>query len=352
MDDTSLPIYNGVINALSDSQVSLGLSTALDVPAGLTVSLDPFVMHLYNADSEGFYPYTSLSLPGETVKGHTVISISNQIVDVGNRTELNKWLNSALNNKTTSISVRADTTAHLGALKAPIHLEKTVDINGLDKLAGVSLDSIRIILPAEADGTNLIGNFTMPNWSPLTMGLGNLTFNTLAGDLIIGNATILNVELPPGNSTCAFRGQIFLDVLIANIGEIISSQSNLLSSGNLVVGITGNKTTVNGQHITYLENVLNNVRIDTEVPIIQAFGDLLGSVSGDNPTLNLTGIVGLIGDLLGSDNPLSGLLGGLNLTKSLVTIRDTKPDHAEALRLLKESVVLPMWEKDFLPKYQ
>jgi hypothetical protein len=352
VDDTNLPIYEGSIKALSDTQVSVGLRTALDVPAGLTVSLDGFVLYLYNSDSEGFNPYTSVSLSPETVKGHTVISIQDQVVDIGNRTELNKWLQRTLSNKTSDISVRGDTTAHLGALKAPIHLEKTVSINGLNELAGVKLNSLRIVLPPEADGSNLIGNFTLPNWSPLTMGLGNLTFNTMAGDTIIGNATILNVELPPGNSTREFRGQIFLDVLIANIGKVISSQTDVLRTGNIVVGITGNSTIVNGEHITYLENVLNNVRIDTPVPIIQALGDLLDSVTGENPTLNITSIIGLIGDFLDSSGPLSGLLGGLNLAQSLSTIRDTNADHHEALRLIKESVVLPNWERDFLPKYK
>jgi hypothetical protein len=341
VNNTNLPIYNASIKAISNDQVVVGLQTALDVPAGLTVVLDGFTMSLYNADTEGgISPYTSVNLPSEKVSGHTVIQVANQTVNVGNRTELNKWLEKTLYNKTTDISVIADTTAHLGALKAPIHLQKTVTIDALNKLDGVKLNEVRVVLPPEADGTNLIGNFTLPNWSPLTIGLGNLTFNAWGGDVIIGNVTILNVELPPGNSTRPFRGQLFIDTLVKNIGKIISSQASALSTGNILVGISGNSTTVNGEHITYLENVLNNVRIDTEVPIVQVLGDLLDSVGGEDPTLDLSGIAGLLGQLLGSDGPLSGLLDGLNLTQILNKTKRAEYNPEMAAKLTKESSIL------------
>ncbi|KAI0178137.1 hypothetical protein BJ166DRAFT_600766 [Pestalotiopsis sp. NC0098] len=339
VNNTELPIYNGSIKALSNDQVLIGLETALDVPAGLTVTLDGFELFLYNSDTQGaISPYTSVNLPEQSFNGHTVIQIANQIVNVGNRTELNKWLTKTVYNKTTDISVVADTTAHLGAIRAPIHLQKTVTIDALDKLDGVRLDSVRIVLPPEADGTNLIGNFTLPNWSPLTMGLGNLTFNAWAGDVIIGNATLLDVELPPGNSTRCFRGQIFIDVLVGNLGRIISSQAGAIASGNLLVGISGNSSTVAGEHITYLEDVLNNIRIDTQVPLIQALGDLLDSVSGDDPTLDLSGIVGLLGQFLGSDGPLSGLLDGLNLTQ-IFNSKDFVGPNEEKVKFLQASLM-------------
>lgn len=345
MNNTQLPIYGATLTAISDSEVEVSLSTALDVPAGLTVALDSFVLDLYNSDTQGgFYPYTSVTLPSESVSGHTIIEVKNQTVAVGNRTEIHKWLQRILYNQTTDISVRADTTAHLGAIKAGIHLEKTVTIDGLNQLAGVKLDNIKIILPPEEDGTNLIGNFTLPNWSTLTIGLGNLTFNAWAGNVIIGNATILNVYLPPGNSTLPFRGQIFIDTLISNLGSVISSQANLLESGNLVVGISGNKTTVNGEHITYLENVLNEIKIFTEVPIIQALGDILDSVSGTDPTVDLGGILGLISDLLGSSGPIGDLLGGLGNLTSLFNLSSILGNsrRAETLRAIQEAVVLPI----------
>lgn len=38
---------------------------------------------------------------------------------------------------------------HIGALKMPITIDKTVTVAALDKLQGFGLDSLQIILPAE-----------------------------------------------------------------------------------------------------------------------------------------------------------------------------------------------------------
>jgi hypothetical protein len=42
---------------------------------------------------------------------------------------------------------------------------------GLDKLSGFSIDSARVLLPKEADGTNLVGEATLPNHSVFTFAL-------------------------------------------------------------------------------------------------------------------------------------------------------------------------------------
>lgn len=45
------------------------------------------------------------------------------------------------------------------------------DHAGLDKLSGFSIDSARVLLPKEADGTNLVGEATLPNHSVFTFAL-------------------------------------------------------------------------------------------------------------------------------------------------------------------------------------
>ncbi|KAI0483936.1 hypothetical protein GGR56DRAFT_544 [Xylariaceae sp. FL0804] len=294
VNKTSLPIYGGSIQAISNDQLIIGLETALTVPAGLTVSLDPLDLFLYNKDSPEFSPYLTVPLGRQELKGHTVINIQNQTISVGNRTELNAWLTSALNDVTTSVSVRGNTTAHLGALKAHIHLEKTVEIAALDKLTGVSIADARFVLPAEADGTNIAGHFTLPNYSALTLGLGNVTFNVWSGDILVGQAALLDVDVAPGNSTLPFRGELFLDTITSDLVGILTSQGEYLSRGILGLGINGNTTVVDGEHVEYLEDVLNAASLWTEVPVTQLLVDGLSSVLGGNISL-LSGL----GDIFG-----------------------------------------------------
>ena len=127
-------------------------------------------------------------------------------------------------------------------LKADIHLEKTVSIPALQQLKGVKLDSVTLKLPPEADGTNLRGMITLPNWSILTMGLGNVTLNAWAGKVLVGSATILDVVLPPGNTTMPFYGTLDVKALVSNLGAVIASQSRALATGAVELGVSGNST--------------------------------------------------------------------------------------------------------------
>ncbi|KAI9148381.1 hypothetical protein HJFPF1_12212 [Paramyrothecium foliicola] len=306
VNDTDLPIYGGEIKALSNDEIAIGLQTSLTIPGGLSVRLDPLEMWLYNKDTPDFSPYTMVPLDGQNIKGKTDINIQGTVVRVGNRTELNKWLNSVLRQERADISVRANTTAHLGALNFGVNLQKTVNVNALDTLEGFKLEGARVLLPAEEDGTNLIGNLTLPNWSNLTIGLGNLTFNAWAGTYLVGSTSVLDVLLPPGNTTLPFRGQVFLPVLLENLVDILASQSQALTRGQLEIGLSGNSTMVNGEHITYIENVLNELHILSPVPLMQLLTDVLKSVMEGN--VDLGGLAEALADGLGP--LLEGILGG------------------------------------------
>ena len=305
-----------MLKAVSDDTVIVGLKTGLSVPAGLTVKLDAMELYLYNKEAPEFWPYTSVPLDKQTVSGKTEITVAEQEVHVGNRSELNAWLTDMLYSKQTDISVKGKTRAHLGALNFNIKLDKTVRINALNELSGFALKDAQIKLPPDEDGTNLIGNLTLPNWSDLTIFLGNLTFNANAGDLRIGTTSVFDVLLPPGNSTLPFRGQLFLDELMDNVLDVLGSQSTALTQGALELVVSGNKTTIDGQHITYLENVLNPARIHAQIPIMQLLTDMLKSVRNGNLKLDSLGdylgpgIGGFLDDLFGG-NSTDGDSGGL-----------------------------------------
>lgn len=54
------------------------------------------------------------------------------------------------NGVTTSFSFRASTTLHVGALKMPINIDKSVTVPALNQLQGFGLDSLQILVPAAA----------------------------------------------------------------------------------------------------------------------------------------------------------------------------------------------------------
>ncbi|KAK8139452.1 hypothetical protein PG984_002832 [Apiospora sp. TS-2023a] len=331
VDDTDLPIKNATLKAVSSDLIQVSLTTSLNVPKGLKVGLDEFSLYMYNPETQGgFYPYLSLDMKAMTLSGDTDISVTDQMLRVSNHTELDSWLNRTFNDATTALNVRGDTTAHLGALKMPIHLAKTVPLAGLRKLDGVKLDGIKLILPPETDGTNIVGTFTLPNWSILTMDLGNITLDILAGDkeILLGTATIFDVVLPPGNHTMPFRGQLYIPTLVENFGGVLSSQGDSLASGKLTLGVRGNRTEVDGQRIGYLEHVLNNMLLMTDVPVAQLLGDVADSVAGKNASVSLDGLLGVAGQALGEglQSGLEKLLKGFNLTTTTPLLPSLFPD--------------------------
>jgi len=174
-------------------------------------------------------------------------------------------------------------------------------------LTGYSIESAEVVLPPEADGTNLKGTVIIPNDTIVTFELGNVTLNMIVGDLVIGQATMLNVLLLPGNNTLQITGIIDIKTAFENLAQILAAQSNALKSGNIEITATGNTVVFNGEHITYYENVLKNVRLTASMPILSILTDSLGGLIGSNSTL-ITGLT----QVLNSTDVLSGLLGSLS----------------------------------------
>ncbi|KAI1496524.1 hypothetical protein F5X99DRAFT_422051 [Biscogniauxia marginata] len=322
VNKADLPVYGGSLRAVSHDSLRIGLQTSLSIPTGLHVRLDPTELWLYNTESQNFNPYTMVPLGGQDVSGTTYINVEDD-ASILNLTEIERFLQKFLVSESIDLSFKGNTTAHLGAIKSHIDLEKSLQIPGLRNFTGLAINGASFVLPPEADGSNLVGNLTLPNWSNLELGLGNITFNIWTGEILVAKASVLEVLLQPGNNTWPFRGEVFLDTIVSNFVEVLRSQSSILSSGKIALGITGNETTINGQHITYVEDVLNYIKLDSELPLMQLLTDILGSVLNENTSLD--GLEGLLSNSSGSsnstgDNPLADLVGGLNITGSVATI--------------------------------
>lgn len=137
---------------------------------------------------------------------------------------------------------------------------------------------------------------------------GNVNLNMLIGDLVIGQATMLNVLLRPGNNSVAITGIIDIKTAFENLATILQSQATALLSGNVEITASGNSVVYNGEHILYYENVLKNVRMTAEMPILSILTDSLGGFPTSNSTL-ISGLTQAPPGLLGSLTNLNKTLG-------------------------------------------
>ncbi|KAJ5934088.1 hypothetical protein N7466_003635 [Penicillium verhagenii] len=303
VDNTSLPIYSAeILNPTADT-VSFTLHTSLTVPAGLQIRTSAFNLSLFNRGVEPYEPYLTVGLPSYSLKGHTDMIITHNNTFILNQAQFVETLSQAVYNERFTMSAKGKTVGHLGVIKAPVTLNKNIELAGLDKLNGFSIDTAQLLIREEADGTNLLGTATLPNKSLFTFALGNVTLNLRSSELLVGQATITDVLLKPGNNSVSMRGTLDIPTIIDNIAGIISSQQTALLQGKLQLSASGNSTIYDGVHISYYEEVLNNLTITTQVPILEVLsGTLQNLVSTDNNSTlanivkNITSILGDISD--------------------------------------------------------
>ncbi|KAF2810252.1 uncharacterized protein BDZ99DRAFT_488101 [Mytilinidion resinicola] len=300
VDDADLPIHAAMIMDPSDNTLTYSMTASLKVPKPFTVRIEPTVLELYRPETKQHrIPYIKVELPALKLHGNATVKVEGQQATILDKDQFTQFLAYAVYNDDFEMAAYGKTTAYLGKLKAHITLDKTIKLKGLNMLNGFSIDNAQVVLPPKKDGTNLVANLTLPNASLVTFELGNVTLNLKVGDLILGNATIMNTMLKPGNNSVYARGIIDIKTGLQNVEPIINAEAQALRRGNIAVSASGNSTIYNGTHIDYLEKVLNNLTITTEMPITDILVDSLG---------------GLLGDFSGG---LSSLLSGLNTTNPL-----------------------------------
>ena len=311
LNNQELPVHGGALQALSPSQVSLSLNLSLNTP--LPVTIDPILLFLYNKDTSNFSPFINITLPEQHVNGNTNAILTNQTVTITNETELVGWFNDVLDQPQVKLSIRGDPTVHLGALESKPHLEKTINLPALNKLDGLAIQDLQLVLPGDKNGNNLKGTLNLPNWGVLTLGLGNLTLNLLLGDVRIGLITLYDVVLPPGNNTRSFSGEVYLKSILPNIGAILASQADALSQGNIQLYVSGNSTTVNGEHIKFIEAVLNKARLPIPLSVIKLVSDVAGSLLGGGHA----SLMDIVSEVFGNSTLLQDIVGHWNTTNVL-----------------------------------
>lgn len=263
----------------------MSLTTELTTPAGLAADLDAFRLDLYTphdkdddaaaaaADGQTQPPaFATLDVPARHLRGRTAVEIPEQVVRVLDAPALQRFLARAFDAERAVVGVRGSSVVRLGAgLAYATHIDQPVAFEGLRRLAGLRVEALEPIVPAEADGTSLRGSLWVSNHSPLTVGMGNVTYDVLAGGVRVGETTVENLRMVPGNQTIEYKGKLDSDVLVANIRDVLGS---LNEEGNLEFVVTGNQSMVNNERIGYLDEVLSKINVKASFTLCQAMKSL------------------------------------------------------------------------------
>ncbi|KAK6951646.1 hypothetical protein Daesc_006169 [Daldinia eschscholtzii] len=337
LNNQTMPVTGGAFIAITPERLNISITTSLDTP--LPADIDPVTLFMYNHQTPTFSPFVNVTLPPLHVDGETEIVLTDQTVTITNETELISWFSDVFDQPKVTLSTRGDAKIHLGALHSNGHIDKTVEVNSLNKLSGFAIEHMQLLYPALENGTNIQGTLNLPNWGALTLGIGNLSLNLMAGDLRIGLITIYEVLIPPGNNSRYFNGELYLDTLIQNLGTVLSTQSGPLNEGNIQIDAVGNATVVNGQHIRFIEAILNNRRVTSTIPVTKLMGDLIGSFTNGSQV----NIPDILDDVFGNSTLIQEVMShwkskgndkGENPKRSLPSV-DRGVFGSSALTLLK-----------------
>lgn len=131
VDDTDLPLHSASILNPKLDKVSFSLHTSLKVPAGLQIHIDPLTLSAFRRDVTPIDPYLAVPLPPYDLKGTTEIKVTRNDTDILNQRDFVRTLSDAVYNKRFIMSAKGKTVGHLGALKAPLKLNKDLDLAGM-----------------------------------------------------------------------------------------------------------------------------------------------------------------------------------------------------------------------------
>ena len=290
VNKSDLRIVNAEVMHPTTDTVRMTLEAKVNLKLALGVRLDPVVFYTFVRSAGHENAYAGIEIPGQTIKGNYSLGVTDQLTPILNMTSWETFVGQTVFQKETALSLYGVTTGYLGVLKNHIVLDKDVVIPSeyftivvclplliseiaLNKFEGFSIADSTFLLPAEDDGSNLVANLTLPNPSALSFEVGTITLDLKSGntDLVIGNATVNNVTLRPGNNTFPLRGVVDIGTIVGNLTEVVSSQGSAIRRGALSLTAVTRSIVSNGTLIPYYTKVLGSLPLVANVSI----GDIL-----------------------------------------------------------------------------
>lgn len=207
---------------------------------------------------KGGKPYASIEI-GHLHAEPTTVTVVDQDVIITDLDAFTTYNQAVLNQDSVELAIDGKTTMHEMAFPATvIDYKKMTSMKGLNKLAGFSVLNFQIKIIADADGTNMVGEVSIPNPTVMTLSMGNVTFFTslsataASPPIPVGNVSIDNLVLKPGPNTLPMRAQV-------DQGTVIGALLDTYKDGMVPMDIVGDTAVFNGQHLTYFESALRGL---------------------------------------------------------------------------------------------
>lgn len=127
VNGNTLPIYSTAFLSPTPDSIQMSLVSSIDTPASLTTTLKPLSLAL---SGQGEAPFTTLLLPETQLRGNTSIELTRQTVIISNMTSFDRFLASYTYSTKFVLGAKGKTNTFVGAIHAPITLDKQLVLSG------------------------------------------------------------------------------------------------------------------------------------------------------------------------------------------------------------------------------
>ncbi|KAL6711967.1 hypothetical protein ACN47E_003010 [Coniothyrium glycines] len=268
INDSSLEVTSQeVTNPQSDS-VHLKIDTVIRSDSSFHPKIDGFRAALSLA---GQQPFIHIDIPEVKSEKETRITVE-QDVKFDSVDSFTAYTKAVLASESLDLHLDGKTTIHLSGLPAmDVDYNKVITMKGLNKLSNLNISDVKILSGKNeilSDGSNLIGNVSIPNPSVMTLSLGDTTLDLSVDGKAVGYSLIPNLVLKPGQNTLPMQSHV--DQLTI-LGLVQSKYRDAI----IPLDIVGNSSISNGQHLTYYEEAIksNTIRLNLDIgPALAGIG--------------------------------------------------------------------------------
>lgn len=272
VNDSSLEITQLEFTDPTPDTIVLSQVGILHSPSMYTPTLDPFNASSYLV-TNGQYassPMVIIPLPKiHALHPKSTISVENQEVSIVSIDALSDYTTAVLSNEYVTTALVGKTKLHEGALPViTVNYNQTSTYKGLNGLKGFNVTNVRVNLTA-LSGPNLSGYAYIPNPSDMTIVMGDVTLELSTATGVVGNSTIANMTLVPGNNTLPMTGTMDQTKVLASADR---------TTGIVQLSIVGKSAIYNGEHLVYYERALASNNLSLALNVAQVVKDSAGGL--------------------------------------------------------------------------
>ncbi|PYH76525.1 hypothetical protein BO82DRAFT_359052 [Aspergillus uvarum CBS 121591] len=214
----------------------------------------------------GGAPFITVQIP--KFKAHDGVQVDvDQDVNITDVAAFTEFSKAVMLNEEIQMNVYGKADLKEGSLpKTKITYNKTTTIKGLNKLKGFELVDLTISTSTKS-GNNGKGTVYIPNPSPFTLTLGNVTLDLSVNGTAIGQSYLSDLTIRPGNNTLPMTA----NVSTLTVAGMLGSYPTLM----LPVDIVGNSSVYNGEELSYFAEALAANTLSVELNVTKALGGIL-----------------------------------------------------------------------------